>query len=98
MCLQFGKDKTPSGTGRIIPLNPRAMATLSFWASHFPERKSEHYVFPAERYRALTPFLADTFVANLYGSAGQVLVFTGRVASVALAFFLGMRKLKPTVP
>jgi integrase len=35
-CLQFGKDKTPSGTGRIIPLNPRAMATLSFWASHFP--------------------------------------------------------------
>ena len=49
-CLQFGKDKTPSGTGRIIPLNARAMATLSFWASHFPERQPEHYVFPAERY------------------------------------------------
>ena len=49
-CLQFGKDKTPSGTGRIIPLNSRAMATLSFWASRFPERQPEHYVFPAERY------------------------------------------------
>jgi integrase len=51
-CLQFGKDKTPSGTGRIIPLNPRAMATLSFWASHFPDCQPEHYVFPAERYGA----------------------------------------------
>jgi len=51
-CVQFGKDKTPSGTGRIIPLNPRAMATLSFWANHFPERQPEHYVFPKERYGA----------------------------------------------
>jgi integrase len=51
-CLQFGKDKTPSGTGRIIPLNPRAVATLSLWASHFPERQPEHFVFPAERYGA----------------------------------------------
>jgi integrase len=51
-CLQFGKDKTPSGTGRTIPLNPRAMATLSFWASHFPERQPGHYVFPTERYGA----------------------------------------------
>ena len=51
-CIQFGKDKTPSGTGRIIPLNPRAMATLTFWASYFPDRKPEHYVFPKERYGA----------------------------------------------
>jgi integrase len=61
-CLQFGKDKTPSGTGRIIPLNPRAMATLSFWASHFPERESEHYVFPTERYGAA----GDKFEPNVY--------------------------------
>jgi integrase len=27
-------------------------AALSFWATHFPERKPEHYVFPAERYGA----------------------------------------------
>jgi integrase len=28
------------------------MATLRFWASHFPERQPEHYVFPKERYGA----------------------------------------------
>ena len=51
-CLQFGKDKTPTGTGRIVPLSPRAAATLTFWASLFPERQPEHYVFPKERYGA----------------------------------------------
>ena len=35
-----------------MPLSQRAAATLSFWATHFPERKPEHYVFPAERYGA----------------------------------------------
>jgi len=49
-CIRFGKDKTPSSTGRIIPLNKRALETLKFWAQQFPERKPEHYVFPAERY------------------------------------------------
>jgi integrase len=51
-CLKWGKDKTASGTGRIVPLSQRAVAALSFWATHFPERKAEHYVFPAERYGA----------------------------------------------
>jgi integrase len=51
-CLKWGKDKTASGTGRIVPLSQRAVAALSFWAMHFPERKPEHYVFPAERYGA----------------------------------------------
>jgi len=49
-CLKWGKDKTASGTGRIVPLSQRAVAALSFWATHFPERKPEHYVFPSERY------------------------------------------------
>lgn len=49
-CLRWGKDKTASGTGRIIPLNQRAMAALGFWATHFPLRKPEHYVFPTERW------------------------------------------------
>jgi integrase len=49
-CLQFGKDKTASGTGRIIPLNQRAMGTLTFWAERFPDRKPEHYVFATEKY------------------------------------------------
>jgi integrase len=51
-CLRFGKDKTPSGTGRIVPLNHRAMASLAFWAGTFPDRQPGHYVFPTERYGA----------------------------------------------
>jgi integrase len=51
-CLKWGKDKTAAGTGRMVPLSQRAVAALSFWATHFPERKPEHYVFPAERYGA----------------------------------------------
>jgi integrase len=51
-CLKWGKDKTAAGTGRVVPLSQRAVAALSFWATHFPDRKPEHYVFPAERYGA----------------------------------------------
>jgi integrase len=29
-CLKWGKDKTASGTGRIVPLSQRAVAALSF--------------------------------------------------------------------
>lgn len=47
--LRFGKDKTAAGTGRTVPLLPRAMETLEFWAQQFPQRKPEHYVFPFER-------------------------------------------------
>jgi integrase len=52
-CPRWGKDKTAAGTGRVIPLNQRAVAALSFWATHFPDRKPEHYVFPTERFGAL---------------------------------------------
>ena len=61
-CLRWGKDKTASGTGRIIPLNQRAMAALGFWATHFPAREPEHYVFPTERYGAA----GDVFCAKAY--------------------------------
>lgn len=47
--LTFGKDKTRAGTNRTIPLMPRALETLRFWAESFPDRKPEHYVFPYER-------------------------------------------------
>jgi integrase len=47
-CLQWGHDKTPAGTGRIVPLSPRAAAMLEFWAAQFPDRQPEHYVFPRE--------------------------------------------------
>ncbi len=36
----------------MVPLSQRGVAALSFWATHFPERKPEHYVFPSERYGA----------------------------------------------
>jgi integrase len=61
-CLKWGKDKTASGTGRVIPLSQKAVAALSFWATHFPDREPEHYVFPAERYGAA----GDKFCAKAY--------------------------------
>jgi integrase len=48
-CLKFGKDKTPSGTGRTVPLNQRALEMLKFWAQRYPNRQPEHYVFPREK-------------------------------------------------
>ena len=62
--LQFGKDKTVSGTGRFVPLSPRAMASLEFWAEQFPNRQPNHYVFPSERYGAS----GDEFRACVYSS------------------------------
>ena len=50
--LTVGKSKTPSGDGRSLPLNDRAMAMLRFWADHFPQREPAHFVFPTERYGA----------------------------------------------
>jgi len=45
-----GKSKTEAGTGRIIPLNPRAVAVLTHWRGLFPGAEPEHYVFPHEKY------------------------------------------------
>jgi integrase len=50
--LTVGHSKTESGTGRLLPLNDRAIAILRFWASLFPLREPAHFVFPAERYGA----------------------------------------------
>jgi integrase len=63
-CIQFGKDKTPNGTGRIIPLNRRALESLKLWAQRFPNREPEHFVFPAERYGAS----GDVFEATAYAT------------------------------
>ena len=50
--LTVGHSKTQSGTGRLIPLNDRAVIILRFWTSLFPLCQPEHFVFPAERYAA----------------------------------------------
>ena len=48
--LTVGKSKTAAGTGRLIPLNPRAVAVLEHWRAVFSEAQPEHYVFPHEKY------------------------------------------------
>ena len=45
--LVVGESKTEAGTGRPVPLIQPAWAALDVWASRFPNRKPEHYVFPA---------------------------------------------------
>ncbi len=46
--IQWGKDKTQGSSGRIVPLNNIALATLREWAKNFPDRRPKHYVFPSE--------------------------------------------------
>jgi integrase len=48
--LIVGKSKSPSGTGRAIPLNTRIMSVVEMWTAHFPARQPMHFVFPKERY------------------------------------------------
>jgi integrase len=50
--LTVGLSKTESGTGRLLPLNERAVAILGFWGGLFPGREPRHFVFPSERYGA----------------------------------------------
>jgi integrase len=59
--LIVGQSKTASGTGRVLPLNDRAVAILGFWASLFPKRQADHFVFPAERYGASGDGLAVVY-------------------------------------
>ena len=63
-CLKLGKDKTPSGTGREVPLNQRALETLKLWAQQFRSRRPEHYVFPSEKVGAS----GDAFDAKVYNT------------------------------
>jgi integrase len=48
--LTVGKSKTLAGTGRMIPLNPRALAVLTHWRGLFAGAQPEHHVFPHEKY------------------------------------------------
>lgn len=48
--LTVGASKTEAGAGRSVPLNERAFTTLATWATSFPEREPEHYLFPSEQY------------------------------------------------
>jgi len=45
-----GKSKTMAGTGRVIPLNPRAVAALTHWRGLFPGAQPWALRFPHEKY------------------------------------------------
>jgi integrase len=63
-CLKWGKDKTPAGTGRVVPLSPRAVTVLQFWATNFPNREPGHFVFGTESYGGA----GDKLTAITFGS------------------------------
>jgi integrase len=50
--LTVGKSKSPTGTGRAIPLNNRILSVLEMWAAQFPSRQPADFVFPSEKYGA----------------------------------------------
>jgi integrase len=60
--VTVGKSKTTTGTGRTIPLNAGASGTLRMWASQFPARQPDQFLFPSERYGAS----GDAFEACAY--------------------------------
>jgi integrase len=45
--LVVGQTKTEAGSGRPVPLTEPAWAALDMWASRFPNRKPDDFVFPA---------------------------------------------------
>ncbi|MCU1300242.1 MAG: hypothetical protein JWQ87_526 [Candidatus Sulfotelmatobacter sp.] len=47
--LTVGKSKTRTGTGRVVPLNARILNILEMWATQFPDRGSDDYLFPFEK-------------------------------------------------
>ena len=53
--LTVKDSKTAAGSGRVIPLNDRALATLQVWATNFTGREPQHYVFPSEHYGFIGP-------------------------------------------
>jgi integrase len=57
--LTVGRSKTESGSGRVVPLNPVALKALEGWATEFPNREPEHFVFPTERYGLATDDAKD---------------------------------------
>jgi integrase len=44
--LTVAESKTEAGKSRPVPLTQHAWAALDIWASRFPDRNLEHFVFP----------------------------------------------------
>ena len=74
--LTVGKSKTPNGEGRVIPLNQTATKVLSTWSQQFPDRKSDHYVFPSER----VGFSGNNEISQIYGTDPTTPITSWKVA------------------
>jgi len=74
--ITVGKAKTPSGDGRVIPLNQTAARVLSTWAQQFPGRRPEHYVFPRER----VGFSGTDEISQVYGTDPTTPIGSWKVA------------------
>ena len=74
--IRVGKSKTPSGEGRVVPLNKTAGRVLSTWAQQFPERQPNHYVFPSER----VGFSANREISQAYGTDPTTPITSWKVA------------------
>ena len=53
--IRVGESKTEAGKGRPIPLTQPAWATLEMWASRFPKRNADDFVFPASENGRVDP-------------------------------------------
>jgi len=60
--LTVSESKTEAGRGRAIPLTQPAGAVLEMWVSRFPDRKGEHFVFPACENGRINPTRPITLV------------------------------------
>ena len=47
--FQVGRTKTPTGDGRIIPLNQTAMDAFTAWRTRWPDAKPSDFIFPSEK-------------------------------------------------
>ena len=74
--IRVGKSKTPSGEGRVVPLNKTATKVLTTWAQQFPGRTPEHYVFPSER----VGFSGNRETAQVYGTDPTTPITSWKVA------------------
>ena len=84
--LRVGESRTRAGRGRVVPLNARAMAVLTFWAESFPDREPAHAVFPTERAGAagddFTPCVRETDPKTPIGSVKESWESAKRAAKV----------------
>jgi integrase len=61
--LTVSHSKTEGGSGRTIPLTPRACSVLTLWLSRFPDAAPDAYVFPRHR----IGFIGNGCQSDLYG-------------------------------